>query len=460
MSAPSNDQLEEFFRKAAAGPEVSFNEKDWKKLEARLEAQEAAAPRPKMGAGKWAAAVFVASGILFSVGFWLNSRYEIVERVPESSSAAPFHAKSADGLTDQVAAPSVKNDAMQKDQVEIGQGNETTHSLSGSEIAPTAADNFVFHNNRVRSENLKAGNTLTVPSPIDKTLAPAVPEYVSNHYVPAGIVWLNDEKISGEFMTKSPGRAVKIKQKAVVDLPGAEEVDRREAGANVSVEHASVQKQHLAAPRLSLLLSFAPDFSSTSFGEYSGPGKAFGASLRYHVGNRWSVSFGAIKNYKQYTGSAEYYSPPKGYWKRNTNGILPSSIDGSCSLVEFPIMIQYAVIDNGRSTWVVGAGASSYLMQSESYHYNFEHPNPGAKEGWQSGATSPFMFNMINFTLGYERRILPGLVMGIEPYAKIPVERIGWSNLKLFSTGASITMRYILLQRRTRALAKESRPPD
>ena len=64
MSAPSNDQLEEFFRKAAAGPDVSFNEKDWKKLEARLEAQEAAAPRSKMGAAKWAAAVFVAAGVL------------------------------------------------------------------------------------------------------------------------------------------------------------------------------------------------------------------------------------------------------------------------------------------------------------------------------------------------------------------------------------------------------------
>jgi hypothetical protein len=226
------------------------------------------------------------------------------------------------------------------------------------------------------------------------------------------------------------------------------------------VEHASVQKQHLAAPRLSLLLSFAPDFSGTSIGEYSEPGKAFGASMAYHFGNRWRLSFGAIKNYKEYTGSGEYYKPPKGYWKRNTNGIVPSTIDGSCSLVEFPVMIQYSMIDNGKNKWVVGAGASSYLMQTESYRYNFEQPNPGANEGWASNETSHFMFNMINFTVGYEHEILPGVVLGIEPYVKIPIEEIGWSRLKLFSTGASITMRYTLLRRANDALAKESRPPD
>jgi hypothetical protein len=39
------------------------------------------------------------------------------------------------------------------------------------------------------------------------------------------------------------------------------------------------------------------------------------------------------------------------------------------------------------------------------------------------------------------------LAVGIEPYIKIPLRDIGWSNLKLFSVGASITVRYRILNK-------------
>ncbi|HEX8041497.1 MAG TPA: hypothetical protein VF490_20255, partial [Chryseosolibacter sp.] len=232
----------------------------------------------------------------------------------------------------------------------------------------------------------------------------------------------------------------------------------REAQDNVKVKDASVQKEHSNAPRLSLLLLFAPDFSTTSLNSYSGPGKAYGGMVEYSPLNRWSVSAGMIKNDKKYTSAGEYYNPPEGYWKRNTNGIIPSTIDGSCAVLEFPLLIRYTVSDKGSNRWTAGAGASSYLMQSEAYEYNFEDPNPGAKSGWKSKGSSRFFFNMINFTIAYEHRLAPGFMVGIEPYVKIPVEAIGWSNLKLFSTGASVSMRYTLLRRATPML-KES-PPD
>src|SRR5690606_40102139 len=63
----------------------------------------------------------------------------------------------------------------------------------------------------------------------------------------------------------------------------------------------------------------------------------------------WSISVGAIKNYKQYTGSGEDYKPPKNYWKYYTNGLIPEKIDGSCDVLEFPIMIQYSPIVTQKS---------------------------------------------------------------------------------------------------------------
>src|SRR5690606_37607226 len=158
-----------------------------------------------------------------------------------------------------------------------------------------------------------------------------------------------------------------------------------------------------------------------------------------------------IRNKKVYTGNGEDYHPPRNYWKYYTNGVIPETIDGSCEVLEFPVMIRYAVVERSRSRWNVSLGASSYLMQSESYRYRFSNPNPGAKEGWDSRASSRFLFNMVNLAVGYERQVMPGVMLGVEPYLKIPVEEIGWPKLRLFSSGLSVTLRYNFLHRPPRS---------
>jgi hypothetical protein len=68
---------------------------------------------------------------------------------------------------------------------------------------------------------------------------------------------------------------------------------------------------------------------------------------------------------------------------------------------------------------------------------------------------------MLNITAAYERQVAPGLSFGLEPYVKIPLEEIGWSNLRLYSMGASLTMRYMLIQKRHISPgAVRSRGPD
>lgn len=470
MSEQNNDRLEEFFRKAAGKPDVSFNEDDWRKLEVRLDAQDLAAVPSRISVVKWAAGILIASAVLFSGGIWLSSHYKIVKRTPEDMAVPSAADKEIAGSPQVEDLSATKADNSTNAAARQATANEPARMFSGSggrakSVVENAHRDAADNNNTEEVQSsiaLKRMRANIEASGGKGNMEAVEPRYP--HVAPAGIVQLNEEKISGELVMSSSVGTVKIKQKAVVDLPGAEEVDRREAIANVSAEHASVQKQRLAAPRLSLLLSLAPDFSSTSsFTGYGTPGKAFGGWIQYHVSNRWAVSIGAIKNSKTYTGSGEYYKPPTGYWKRNTNGIVPSTIDGSCNLIEFPVMIRYTAIDKGISRWFVSAGASSYLMQEESYTYNFEEPNPGAKAGWETNRTSPFMFNMINFSLGYEHDVLPGFTVGLEPYIKLPIEDIGWPNVKLFSTGASITLRYALIGTRKTskdALPGENRPPD
>ena len=476
MPEQDNDRLEQFFRKAAGKPDVTFNEDDWKKLEARLEAAEAGLASRKKTGNKIATAVVVGTLLFFSGALWVNSRYEFIplaqtanpgeepdEKITETLAGLPDTpeigsaeiaktnegAKTNERASDQreiLTEPQTTNNSEEHKIPTAQEPGETLKPRDGEQLANSKQEEFIDENNHpaLMSNEQAAESTGVI--------------LVRR---PENIIALENEKIFRELIQGSPVNASKIKQKAVDELPGAEEENRREARAIVREEQASDHKKHVAAPRLSLLLSFAPDFSSTSMtNEYTAPGKAFGAMIHYHIGNRWSVSVGAIKNNKTYTGSGENYRPPNGYWKHNTNGIVPSTIDGACNILEFPVMVQYTIAGNGKNRWLIGGGASSYVMLTESYQYNFEQPNPGAKEGWNSRHSSRFLFNMVNFTVGYEHQVLPGLMIGIEPYVKIPLEEIGWSNLKLFSSGASITLRYKILGKENNSTPTQSRGPD
>lgn len=474
MSLQDNDRLEQFFRKAADKPDVTFNEDDWKKLEARLDAADVGTPGKVPVATRIITAVVIGIVLLTGTGIWLGARYDIFDEViaqtepPEPANqraqATDESPSSTSSLPDDTQSKSVDNrnpgqesgpvGAIEKGSTSVDTGNSETSGLVieslqdkvavGERESPKLLPQGEQRGNQALPESTSPPVTAAKQSATEGILRP-----------------ISKSKIYEELVKTLSANAVKNKQEAVVELSGAEEADTPGVQTMLEKEHASHQEKHVATPRLSLLLSFAPDFSSTSIQPYSPPGKAFGAVLHYHFIDRWSLSAGIIQNQKVYSGDGEDYTPPSGYWKYATNGIIPESIDGSCSILEFPLMLQYIITRAGSNRFVIGAGTSSYLMQSESYRYHFSEPNPGAKEGWDSRGSSRVYFNMVNITAGYERQVTRGLSFGIEPYLKLPLKDIGWTNLKLYSMGASITMRYALIQRKqTVPGAVRSRGPD
>ena len=461
MSEQDHDRLEEFFRKASVRPEVPFNEDDWKKLEARLDAADlSAVSNVKKVGGKMISAMVAGVILLFVGGVWVGSRYELGDlQSNDAASELSNQGRAITESTDNQPYGPAENTASEKDAAsQIGDGkpeSSATEKISDPQ-ASVETERYVKDILTDRAPN----ESLSRTGDADDAVAnenPAVKEGKILSDAPAKTTTLHDGKVFGDLISMSTANAEKIKQRANVDLPGAEEGDTGEANAIVTEEDASVKR--VVTPRLSLLLSFAPDFSSTS-NQYAAPGKAFGAMIQYHFLKKWSLSVGVIKNNKKYTGDGEDYQPPKGYWKYYTNGIVPYSIDGACTVLEFPLMLQYTIATNGKNRWLAGAGTSSYVMLDESYHYYFDRPNPGANDGWESRSSSKFFMNMLNFTVGYERQVFPGLMIGIEPYVKVPLEAIGWSNIRLFSTGASFTLRYKFSGKMSNPLPVYSRGPD
>ena len=473
MSEPDNDRLENFFRETASKPDISFNEEDWTRLEARLHGQGPVADEKRSGR-KSTSPVVVGTILLFSSLLWIDSLNDMVsgdQNSPEHADATI--AATDDGETGEEtgAMPSNNTNGINKDisAEKISRPGKKGSSAQDKTFVPQQQPDVSTDTDRIsdyEQTKKRDQNKKTEPARlVAESEAPNIGQWAKSQTEQStdGLTVFNDirpEQITNELIEIYPAVAEKIKQKAVAELPGAEEEETRKADDMVSVEHAFDHKRHVASPRLSLLLSFAPDFSSTSITEYTAPGKAFGAVIHYHIMNKWSISAGVIKNIKRYSSAGEDYEPPTDYWKYYTNGVIPRSVDGSCNILEFPVMVQYTITSSGKNRWVGGAGVSSYVMLSESYKYYFDDPNPGAKEGWDSKSTSRFLFNMLNLTIGYERLVVPGLTLGLEPYVKIPLKDIGWSNIKLFSTGASITLRYKILGRRNISVPTQSRSPD
>src|ERR1700741_557393 len=72
MPEHDNDRLESFFKKVSRRPDISFNENDWKKLEARLDAKETrSSVVTRRNRNRIAGASIIA---LFLVGglYWMN----------------------------------------------------------------------------------------------------------------------------------------------------------------------------------------------------------------------------------------------------------------------------------------------------------------------------------------------------------------------------------------------------
>lgn len=471
MPERDNDRLESFFKKVSGRPDISFNENDWKKLEARLDAKEArssivARRNRNRIAGASIIALFIAGGL-----YWMN------KPVNESSSvlsAKPEDSRPATPATDgkeTTTSPSTDTDESVDDV--IGKQNTgTAHSVklrSQQNVGGTAVvSNSSGAGNAAIGKNLDDKETEVVESRsmesnsvsaatqnnIDKEITDL--SVVSAPLVAGAIIEADNKRDQDpNNITETPAIADKIKQKA----NDADSVVREKNDAKVNDAYGSGLTEHPASPRLSLLLSIAPDFSTVAFDYYTDPGQAVGLMLHYHVKRSWSFATGVVLSHKKYTGDGEDYAPPSGYWRRNTNGIIPGTVYGSCNVLEIPLMVQYAVFNNGKNKFLVGTGTSSYIMLNESYKYNFDQPNPGAKEGWSSREKSTVFFNVINVTAGFEHRIFPGLMIGVEPYLKIPLKGIGWSDLKFYSAGASLTLRYILLNQKNPSTATPSRGP-
>ncbi|MGC4036713.1 MAG: hypothetical protein QM764_12180 [Chitinophagaceae bacterium] len=187
-----------------------------------------------------------------------------------------------------------------------------------------------------------------------------------------------------------------------------------------------------------ITFSAGPDLSAVGVSRIGGVRPVYGAGLSYTL-NRVTIRSGFYAARKVYTAGANDYHAP-GY-------VLPSNIeltkvDADCRLFEIPLTAAYTVSSSKKQNWFVSAGASSFLMKKEDYGYYYKNTTTGAdwSRDWSLKNGENHIFSILDFSVGYERRINKTLSIIAEPYIKVPLDGVGFGSIRLNSAGVLFTL--------------------
>jgi hypothetical protein len=203
------------------------------------------------------------------------------------------------------------------------------------------------------------------------------------------------------------------------------------------IDTSLAKRRNLPEPgKWSINLMVAPDLSTVGFNGFTRPGMSQGLTLEYQLFRRLSLQVGVLYSSKIYFAGPDDYQPAKpwAYGK-------PDRIDGKCHVLDLPINLRYRLVDLEKNAFYVGAGISSYLMQSEKYDYIYNGYHPVS---WSAPERNRHWLGVVNLSLVYERQISGRFSLLVEPYLKTPLAGVGAGKVKLATTGAFLILKYRL----------------
>jgi hypothetical protein len=445
MSQKSDDSIERFFRKAVVQQDKAFMERDWQSLERMLDAQAVTvaaqhAAKVRTLVRTVAFAIIVAS--LFIIGAETQTHPDTVQM------------QAAVGMVGPRTQVKKENPAADLHSFDVPCDNSKNEQASVKVASVTDEGLITAHHTKLLTPQITPGNE----SSSQQTFQSAESALVSNQSKNKLLINQRPAKRENPLDGTS----------AILDLAAENTMQSTNSGTGVlsevntdsiakaedniveklveDLEEEEEQEQSLRVPRVIITALVSPDFSTTSLSRYSKPSGVFGVLLGYRISKRFTVMTGVTKSLKKYEGYGEEYTPPAGYWQNRTNGVVPDEVEGNCGIVEIPLMVQFDILQRSKSRFFISSGISSYFMRSENYQYKFNEPNPGAANSWTAKKPTQYLFKIGHLSAGYDRFIGKNFSIGIEPFLKIPFEGIGWTDINLYSTGAYINLRYMILQ--------------
>jgi len=195
--------------------------------------------------------------------------------------------------------------------------------------------------------------------------------------------------------------------------------------------HITMALSVIGAPEINGVGSLSDNMRGTNFGAL------FSVGFR-----RLSLSTGATYATKPY-GST--------YDQSSTQYAVRGYLDGiaDCRVLDIPINLDYKLVNGRQNKFSVGTGISSYIMLHESYLYNYIDPSISPST-YTVPNVHKYMFSILNLQATYTRQLSPKFGFSVQPYMKLPLEKIGNGQAKLQSAGVALGVNWTLNPSRKR----------
>lgn len=421
----NKDPLERLFREKAEEYDIEYNEDDWLKMKDRLD--EANRQRQKTIQRRWIAAAVVLA-FAFLTYFTIENQMRINqlnEKLSEYQSA------------DQEQPTQVQeNNQNQKEEEGSGadeQSNDTTPadesdvSNQVNQNLTTTGDSETNKVSRNKSDDLQNDKSPTFPQRSTSQIALQTISPAER---------LSEEPRNGT--TLSDLHAIQTKT-ASADPPTGIAF----ANGTNAVETGVGPSDQQTINRLSVGVVMGPDLSTTgSLSNFYEPGYEFGATIEYNLTSNLGISTGIIRSRVRYTASGSDYNPPGGFW---SSGSIPQQTIGDCVLLDIPLRLKYDFLHNSNSRFYATAGISSYIMLNEEYRFDYGYGSPSNKaQEWKDKTGTRHWMSNAGFSVGYEYDVVQNWSLRAEPYLKVPLQEVGWGNVRLYSMGMTFSLNYKL----------------
>jgi hypothetical protein len=115
-------------------------------------------------------------------------------------------------------------------------------------------------------------------------------------------------------------------------------------------------------------------------------------------------------------------------------------IKANCDVLDIPVNLNYTFLQVNNNTLSATLGVSNYLMLKEKYEYLYK--STPARERTVTNENQHYLA-ILNVGALYQHPAGKRLVIGVQPYAKIPLHGVGLGQVKLFSAGVSFQVNLV-----------------
>ncbi len=418
-----NDPLERLFREKAEEYDIEYNEDNWLKLKDRLD--EADRQREKTIRRRWIAAAVVLA-FAFLTYFTIENQMRI-NQLNEKLSEYQSGEQEQPTQVQESNQNNIEEEGSGSDE-QSGENEPANKSNTTEQINQNLAAGGDSGNNKVSTT--KSSDAEGVPSPGSderrkaqialQTIPPA--ERLSED--PMEVTTLPDlNTIQSKTPSTDPPTAIVF----------AAESDRVEVSPEPSMQQTF--------NRLSVGVVMGPDLSTAgSLSNFYQPGYEFGATVDYNLTSNLGISTGIIRSRVRYTAGESDYNPPGELWSA---GSVPQQTTGDCVLLDIPLRLKYDFLHQSNSRFYATAGLSSYIMLNEEYQFEYGYGNSSKRaQEWSDKTGTRHWMSNASLSLGYEYDILRKWSLRAQPYLKVPLQEVGWGNVKLYSTGITFSLNY------------------